>query len=427
MARLVQREALKLTGEGAATLSPVNATRPIRRTSVAAPTAPTVERATPIRRTATTPKPVATPPIGVPEPPAPQPTTPRKPRGPAQVAQVKPTGFQGGNQRFAQRFPNTTSLRAMGAINPLAPFKTEGVSGLRTFLPPKGLSKGARAGRAFAAANMISMLMNGQVGAEADDIKTWYKELGYPDDVADVASKAYLDAAKIGTGASGMADYLVKDLQFAGSLALGGAAIGSVVPGVGTLAGAGIGWATGTTIAGVNSILVMGEQLVNAAMGNDGMNGQWFNIPTIDDFMPGISGVVGQENYYATAEMSAGAAGADMAIAQQFPNRFNNTEYVARELQRLDSNYYGRSAEQDPRAQEMYDLISKGYFVKEMSGGRLGIDNQAYYDYLSKTMMYRDMEDKKSFLPMITPAGQILSSQGTLTEDQWYKLFSNAE
>jgi len=343
------------------------------------------------------------------------------------VAQIKPTGFQGGNQRFDARFPQVAPLRGMGAINPLAPFKTQGVSGVKSFLPPKGMTKMARGGRAFAALNLISMVMNGQVGADADGIKDWYKELGYPDDVADVASKAYLDAAKIGTGVSTAADVMAQDLQFAGSLAAGGAVVGSFVPGVGTAVGAGLGWAAGTTIAGVSNMFMLAEQFINAGMGNDGMNGEWFDLPTLNDFMPGISGVVGRENYYGTAEMSAGAAGADMAISQQFPNRFNSTEYVAQELDRLDNNYYGRYAAQDPRAKEMYDLISQGYFVKDMSGGRIGIDNKAYYEYLSKTMMYKDMNDKKSFLPTITPAGQSLSSQGTLTEDQWYKLFSNAE
>jgi len=431
MARLVQRNALNLTEGGAATPSSVNAQRPIRRTS-ATPATPAVERATPIRRAATTPKPTAAPPIPIPDP-STTPAAPKAPRSP-KVASVKPIGFKGGINAFDARVGRSTSFlgplaaeaRGWGKANPFAPLQTPGKPLLKSFLPPKGISKGARLGRATTMALILAPLLQGTGDINVKDIEDWYKSNGYPDDVAKVAAEAFLKGSTAGTGAVSLADYAAKDVQIAGAFAVGGAAIGSVIPGPGTLAGAGIGWATGSTIAGVSNMLQMGEQFLNVAFGNDPLSTNWIDIPTLHDIAPGISGIVGQDNYYGSAQQMAGDTAADLAINEKFPNRFNNSAYVYQELERLDTNYYGRTNAQDPRAQEMYDLISQGYFVKQTANG-LGIDNQAYYDYLSKTMMYRDMNDKKKFLPTINSAGTALASQGKLTEDQWYKLFGNAE
>jgi len=370
---------------------------------------------------------VATPPVPAPTP------APSLPETPTPAPRKVQGGFAGGKTYFSTKFPQTVGLQGWGAPNPLAPLRTPGVTGVKSFLPPKApiLTKNLapwrmRGGRAFAAYMLIQQLQGGFIPDDIESQKQVYKDLGYPDDVATAAAEAYNDASKAGIGASSVLDFAAQDLQ-AGAIGAGiGAAAGSVIPGFGTLAGAGIGWAAGTTVAGISNMLMIAESALNALAPEDaviGMSGKWIDIPTLDDFLPGISGIVGEESYYGGAANSAGAMAADATIATKYPNRFNNTEYVYREMQRLDSNYYAMSADEDPRAGEMYDLISQGYFVKQTPNG-LGIDNKAYYEYLSKTMMYRDMEDKKKFLPKGTMP---FLNGATMTEDQWYSLFGNAE
>jgi len=414
MPRLVERRRTTLTGESAATPSPVNAT----------PTSPVaaVPRQTPIRRTAEIPglRPVATPPVPAPTPPTPAPepevTTPRKIQG----------GFAGGKNAFAVKFPQTSTARAWGAFNPLAPLKTEGVSGIKSFLPPKGAPLKMRGGRMLAVTTLLAQVLGGAIPDDVESQVQIYKDLGYPDDVAQDAAEAYNNAYKAGAGTAGLFDIAAQDAQVAAGFAAGGAIVGSIVPGFGTLAGAGIGWALGTTLAGFSNMLMLAEQGLKIFAPKDAaisMNGTWIDLPTFNDFMPGISGIVGEDNYYGAVANTAGAFAADNAIAQKYPNRFNGADYVYRELTRLDSNYYATSSEVDPRAKEMYDLISQGYFVKQTPNG-LGIDNKSYYEYLADTMMYRDMEDKKRFLPAGTTP---FLNGGTMSEDQWYSLFGNAE
>ena len=270
----------------------------------------------------------------------------------------------------------------------------------------------------FAATSILASLLGGQLPDDIEYQTQVYRDLGYPDDAAKAAAEAYNGASKVGQGVATVADLAAVDLQ----VALAGAAIGTVVPVVGTA----VGFAAGTTLAGISNIVLIGEGLLTAAASfagaEIGMSGKWIDLPTADDYFPGISGIVGQENYYGTAASSAGAFAADNAIAQKYPNRFNGADYVYRELTRLDSNYYGMSSDVDPRAKEMYDLISKGYFVKQTPNG-LGIDNASYHEYLSKTMMYKNQEDKNKFLPSGTTP---FLKGGTMTEDQWYSLFGNA-
>lgn len=414
MARLVERRRTTLTGDSAATPSPVNAnpTQPVAA----------VPRQTPIRRTSALPglRPTALPPAPAPVLPDPAPAVTVTKPGPVR-------GIGPAAKWFEVKYPkilgmSTPMLRSYGAFNPFAPLQTPGVKGLKSFLPPKVPKGGSawkmRGGRMFAATSILASLLGGQLPDDIEYQTQVYRDLGYPDDAAKAAAEAYNGASKVGQGVATVADLAAVDLQ----VALAGAAIGTVVPVVGTA----VGFAAGTTLAGISNIVLIGEGLLTAAASfagaEIGMSGKWIDLPTADDYFPGISGIVGQENYYGTAASSAGAFAADNAIAQKYPNRFNGADYVYRELTRLDSNYYGMSSDVDPRAKEMYDLISKGYFVKQTPNG-LGIDNASYHEYLSKTMMYKNQEDKNKFLPSGTTP---FLKGGTMTEDQWYSLFGNA-
>ncbi|CAB4177640.1 hypothetical protein UFOVP1344_37 [uncultured Caudovirales phage] len=418
MPRLVERQPLGAVGTGAATPSAApSAPNPIRPVTpdapISTPVAPTWENAGPSNPTTgpTTPKPV--------EPPA-------MPKAGGWASPLLNPAIRGFGSKPVQNFIKRpavqgllNSAQAQGHWNPFKPLQG-----------PVTKNIGAKANYG---AFIIGNVAANALGQKEMAVQI-YKDMGYPTDAAQAAGDAYGLGGSLATTTASLVDYAVQDLE----MIAGGAAIGFVFGGP---AGAGVGAAAGMTVAGLSNLGMMVEGLINMgimgslwAMGKDytaPASGKWIDIPTADDFMPRastwIDAITGEPGSYYQNAMDFGAsAAADAAIGAKYPGRFKGWGDVLKENQRIVDNYYATSSEVDPRAAEVASLVEKGYFIKQTPNG-LGINYDEYQKYLLETSMYNLQSDRETHLPAISPAGQERAARGTLTENEWYTLFSNGQ
>jgi len=244
-----------------------------------------------------------------------------------------------------------------------------------------------------------------------EDRTAAFQYMGYPPDVAKTMAtdenflqNAY--GAVSGLGAAVAADAAV------GATGAGiGAVIGTFfMPGIGTAAGASLGWAAGTTIAGISTLVNMFvEPFTKGAFGVD--------IPTLDDFW----GVKDIYQFSGEAAYSAANTMVESTVQSRFPGRFRSQGETIRELDRMQTGYYATSAEVDPRASEMTDLVSKGYFIKTKADGTRGIDVEAYQKYQQESMLYLTDADRAKYLPTTKADAK------AITQEDWFALWNNAE
>lgn len=244
-----------------------------------------------------------------------------------------------------------------------------------------------------------------------EDRTAAFQYMGYPPDVAKTMAtdenflqNAY--GAVSGLGAAAVADAAV------GTAGAGiGAIVGTVfMPGVGTAAGASVGWAVGTTISGISTLVNLAiEPFTKGAFGVD--------IPTLDDFW-------GVQDIYRMSGEAAGSAASTMvesSVSGRFPGRFRSQGETLMELDRMQTGYYAKSSDVDPRAGEMTNLVSKGYFIKTKEDGTRGIDIEAYQKYKQESMLYLSDADKVKFLP------KTKADARAITQEDWFSLWNNAE
>ena len=266
----------------------------------------------------------------------------------------------------------------------------------------------------------------------------------------------------VGSAGAGLADAALIDAQFVGSgIALGGAIAGPPGAAVGGLVTAGI--------AGISAIGNMIEGLFNSSATlidaiNGGENdtlenyGVFIDLPTLDDFNPtglgfgqDVKNLYIDENkdgvntdneqtpnpYYLPENMrtvwgtskspvtsaflgaqeTGRVANRGIARLSEFdPDRYNTKEFADQERKRYLDGWYrlATSGTTDPRAQELYDLVNKGYFVYKNSDGNWAFEEAAADQYLADTSIFKTEADRMKYLNRFYPV------------DQWGKEFVSA-
>jgi hypothetical protein len=244
-----------------------------------------------------------------------------------------------------------------------------------------------------------------------EDRTAAFQYMGYPPEVAKTMAtdenflqNAY--GAVSGLGAAAAADAAVG----AAGAVIGGTIGTFFMPGIGTAAGASLGWAAGTTISGISTLINMFvEPFTKGVFGID--------IPTLDDFW----GVKDIYRMSGEAAYSAANTMVESTVQSRFPGRFRSQGETLNELDRMQTGYYATSTDVDPRAAEMTSLVGQGYFVKTKPDGTRGIDVEAYQKYKQESMLYLSDADKTKFLP------KTKADAKTITQEDWFALWNNAE
>lgn len=279
----------------------------------------------------------------------------------------------------------------------------------------------------------------------------------------------------VGATIAGLGDAAVQDAQVIGAFG----AAGSVVPVFGT----GVGIAVGTAAAGISNIFNMIEGIGNSVLtlldlANGGKNvdkngGVWIDLPSFDDFLPTSVGM-GQDNkslyidedkdgvqddnettpnpYFVPENQRTVWGGSKSPITTAFfagvesdrvnntgvaklneydPERFNTKEDADREKNRYLAGvpYYRRAdtTESDPRAQELYDLVNKGYFVYQNSDGNWAFDEESANQYLADTTIFKTMPDKlrylNKFMPVDSHGNAFVKSGGIKSMDEYNLMY----
>lgn len=298
-----------------------------------------------------------------------------------------------------------TMVSAQGKLNPLAPI-TDPMMDLYHGRKGRAIKGGISSALMQLAMFQFSSLTLEQ---ERDTISSILKQNGVPDEYLEEATTAYIDGAKLPQYISSQVAGTVNDAQIIGASMAGGALIGSALPGVGTIAGLGLGWTAGTIIAGANNVLA----LFTANQAPNLYTAIPYNAYEDDKFITN-----------GWTESSANKAVADF-LAKQDSNRFIAYDEAAPWIQK----YYSASTPLagDPRNKEIFDLIKQGYFVTKGYDGTYGIDPWAWQSYMIESALYKNPEDKKRYLPELTAAGKEFASAPTLTETQegWNSLWRN--
>lgn len=244
-----------------------------------------------------------------------------------------------------------------------------------------------------------------------EDRTAAFQYMGYPPEVAKTMATDENFLQNAYGAVSGLGAAVVADAAVGATGAVIGGTIGTFfMPGIGTAAGASLGWAAGTTISGISTLINMFvEPFTKGIFGID--------IPTLDDFwgVKDIYQMSGEAAYTAANTM------VESTIQSRFPGRFRSQGETLNELDRMQTGYYATSAEVDPRAGEMTDLVSKGYFIKTKADGTRGIDVEAYQKYKQESMLYKFDIDKEKFLP------KTKGDAKEITQEDWFALWNNAE
>jgi hypothetical protein len=247
------------------------------------------------------------------------------------------------------------------------------------------------------------------VDGQRDAIAAMMRENNIPEAYIDGAVQAYIDASIIPEYANSVAAGTVNDAQIIGASTALGAAIGAWGLGIGAIPGAGLGWVGGTIIAGANNFLAM-------FTGNQ--------APNLYSVIP--YNAYEDENFAGRkiAEAEANKAVTNY-LASQDPNRFVAYD----EVQNWTGQYYGADApiQGDPRNEEIYGLIKKGYFINKNPDGTYGVDIVAWQNYMIDTAAFRSESDKTEYLPKITPTGAEFAKNDDFlnTQDEWNGIWRN--
>lgn len=275
----------------------------------------------------------------------------------------------------------------------------------------------------------------------------------------------------VGSAAAGLADAALVDAQFIGSsVALGGAVAGPPGAAAAGLIAAGVAGASalGNLFEGLfNSTAT----LIDAINGGENEtlenNGVFIDLPTLDDFNPtglgfgqDVKNLYIDENkdgintdneqtpnpYYLPENMrtvwgtskspitSAFLAGQEtgrvenrgIAKLNEFdPDRYETKAIADQERKRYLEGWYRRadSGIPDPRAQELYDLVNKGYFVYKNSDGNWAFEEAAADQYLADTSIFKTEADRMKYLNRFYPVdrwGKEFVTAGGITSRELY-------
>jgi hypothetical protein len=304
----------------------------------------------------------------------------------------------------------TGMIGAQGKLNPLAPL-TDPLMELY-----RGNRRGAiRGGITSALMQLAFFGMSGSaLEGERDNIYAILKENGVPEEYLEGATQKWLDAAKIPNYVNMIAAGTANDAQIIGASAVGGAVIGSALPGLGTVAGFMAGWGAGTIVAGANNVIAMLT-----------MNGG----PNLYSTLP--YNAYEDPNFITNGwTESSGNESVANYLAEQDPDRFISYG----EAKQWINQYYTNTTPiaDDPRNREVYDLVAQGYFIGKNYDGEYGIDQVAYQAYMIDTALYRTDEDKKRYLPEVSAAGKAFAADSQLlnSQDDWntlWRTYTNLE
>ncbi len=298
-----------------------------------------------------------------------------------------------------------TMIGSQGRLNPLSPFTDPFIEYYR------GNKSAAIKGGISSAIMQLGMLAMtaASLEGERDNFKVILRQNGVPEEYLDEAVSRYIESVRIPTYVNMTAAGTVNDAQIIAASMAGGALIGSALPGVGTLAGAGLGWTSGTIIAGANNLIAMITM-------NQG---------------PNLHSVIPYNAYEDRAFLTSGwtestgnKAVADF-LAEKDPNRFVPYDEAAPWIDK----YWNAASPLagDPRNKEIYDLVKQGYFVNKNYDGTYGIDPYAWQAYMVQSALYKTPEDKKRYLPELTTAGKEFAADSSLidTRDGWNSIWRN--